>query len=259
MLTQVPFYHSVIRKTTVAFGSLFNSLYIVNSDKTSGLAQKIIKVPLAYSPKDKYVIKLQQDPEVSKNIEIQLPRMSFEMNDLTYDSSRQLNKINNTRSANGTEFQYVPVPYIISFSLNTYTRTTEDNLQIMEQILPYFTPEIVVSVKMIPELNLTQDIPFTLASVSHSDSYDGDFQESRMIITTYSFTAKVNLYGPINGLTNYPNEGHFGSSGAGSIIKNVYVDINGNTAKYKAVVDPNTAGPNDSYQILENWDEDKFV
>lgn len=259
MLTKIPFYHGVIRKTTVAFGALFNNLYVVNNTAATGKARKIIKVPLSYAPKDKYVIRLQQDPTNSKLKEVTLPRMSFEMVGYSYDGSRHLNKINSVTSESGQQFQYVPVPYVLTFSLSTYTKTVEDNLQIVEQIVPYFAPEMVVSVKMIPDMGIIQDIPFTLQSIDTSDSYDGQFDDNRMIITDYIFSAKINLYGPINGLKDYPNEGHFGPSDqTGNAIKKVFVDVNGNTAKYKAQVDPESAGPNDSYQILENWNEDSF-
>ena len=254
MLTAKPFYHGVIRKTTIAFGALFNSISIVNND-AKGKNKKIVLVPIAYAAKDKYITRLRQDPDISKQKEISLPRMSFEMMGVNYDTERKLNKINKVKSDTGETFQYTPVPYILQFELSTYTKTTEDNLQIMEQILPYFTPDFTLSVKMLENPDIIQDIPISLMSVDTTDLWEGQFDDQRMILTTYSFSVKVNLYGPVFGLgEDYANKDHFGTD-TFAVIKRVIVDVNPNSARYRVEVDPFTADKTNDYVAIEVWKE----
>lgn len=255
MLTRIPFYHGIIRKTTVAFGALFNNILLV-SNNSQRKAEKIITVPIQFANKDKYIVRLQQDPNTSKQKQITLPRLSFELTSYNYDTQRKLNKIHKIRSADGELFQYAPVPYVVNFSLTSYTKTTEDNLQIMEQIIPYFAPELTVRVKMIEKLDLSQDIPFVLQSVDTEDTYDGDFEETRMIMTTYLFSAKIHLYGPINGfLDGFENQNHFGNGENAPVIKRVMVNVNGEVAKYSAQIDPFEATIVDEYFVKEDWTE----
>ena len=254
MLTKIPFYYGVIRKTTVAFGSLFNNLMIVNDD-ASKKAKKIIKVPISYANKEKYSVRLSQDPSISKQKQITLPRMSFEITNYSYDSERKLNKIHKVRSDDGYLMQYTPIPYIVNFMLTSYTKTIEDNLQIMEQIIPYFSPDLTVTILMDEKMGIKQDIPFTLNDVNTEDLYDGDFEDTRMILTTYTFTARINLYGAIQGLTDYENKDHFGEDPL-PLIKKVFVNVNGDTARYSAFVNPLEASINDNYTIDELWKED---
>lgn len=245
MLTKKPFYFGIIRKTTVAFGGLFNNIMISNEDSAK-TQKKIVKVPITYANKEKYTVRLLQDPSTSKQKQITLPRLSFEITNYSYDSTRKLNKIHKISSEDGNLLQYTPVPYIVNFSLSSYTKTIEDNLQIMEQIIPYFSPDLTVSVVMNEELNIKQDIPFTLLDVNTEDLYDGDFEDARMIISTYQFSAKINIFGAIKDLrdeTELP------------LIKKVFVNVNGDTAKYHAFVNPQSANINDPYTIDEGWDE----
>lgn len=251
MLSKVPFYHETTKKLVIAFGGLFGNIFCRTRDK-SGSTQKIVKVPIAFAQKEKFIVRLQQDPSLSEDVQIVLPRLAFEITGLDYDSSRQLNKIHKIKGSDGDRnvFSYMPVPYNVSFTLYSFTRTTEDNLQIMEQILPYFTPEMNLSIKMLQTPVLSQDIPLTLNSVNTDDQYDGGFEDRRYIITTYSFTMKAFYYGPILG--SLDPEKHFEDGKSVTVIKRVEATVN-NSIKYSATIDPFTAGSEDIFDINEDW------
>lgn len=251
MLSKVPFYHGTTKKLVIAFGGLFGNIFCRSKDST-GTTQKIVKVPIAFAQKEKFIVRLQQDPGLAEDVQIVLPRLSFEITGMDYDSSRQMNKIHKIKGAIGERniFSYMPVPYNVSFTLYSFTRTTEDNLQIMEQILPYFTPEMNLSIKMLQAPVLTQDIPLILNSVNTDDQYDGGFEDRRYIITTYSFTMKAFYYGPILG--SLDTEKHFEDGNPVSIIKRVETSIN-NSFKYSAVIDPFTANSEDIFTVNEGW------
>lgn len=263
MLTNVPFYHSTIRNATVAFGGLFSNLHLVTKNK-DGITDKIVKVPIQYANKEKYIVRIMQDPKIERNTMVTLPRMSFEISGYQYDPERKLNKIhriNSTRdiALETREFftQYTPVPYNISWNLYTYTKTTEDNLQLMEQILPFFTPELNLSVKMIKNPEIVQDIPLVLTSVNTADDfYDGSFEDRRMIISTYSFEMKLNIYAPLIGVIDRDNHFADGNNGGLPIIKKVIVDTN--NSRYTAIVDPFEASVADVYNIIESNSDTPF-
>ena len=128
--------------------------------------------------------------------------MSFEISGRTYDPSRKLNRIQKFKSvktaADGKilDYNYMPVPYNISYNLNVFTATAESGLQIVEQILPFFQPDYTVTVNAIPSLNIKRDVPIVLNSVNYDDSYNGDFTQRRAVIYTLNFTAKTYLFGP---------------------------------------------------------------
>jgi hypothetical protein len=251
MLTKVPFYHAVTRKLVVSFGGLFGNIFIQTKNKDNK-TEKIVKVPLAYANKDKVIVRLQQDPGLQEDVQILLPRMSFEIVGMSYDASRQLNKIHRTTAITNTRnvFMYAPVPYNVEFNLYTYTKTTEDNLQIMEQIIPYFTPDMNLTIKMMADPPLSQDIPLILNSVNTDDEYDGSFEDRRYIITTYSFTMKAYYYGPLLG--SLDPEKHFEDGKQVNVIKTVQATVN-NNFKYSAVIDPISANVTDPYNITESW------
>jgi hypothetical protein len=252
MLSKVPFYHGTTKKLVIAFGGLFGNIFCRTKDKT-GVTQKIVKVPIAFAQKEKFIVRLQQDPGLAEDVQIVLPRLAFEITGLDYDSSRQMNKIHKIKGAIGERniFSYMPVPYNVSFALYSFTRTTEDNLQIMEQILPYFTPEMNLSIKMIQTPAITQDIPLTLNSVNTDDQYDGGFEDRRYIITTYSFTMKAFYYGPILGSMDL--EKHFDDGTEVNVIKKVEATIN-NSHKYSVTIDPFTANSDEIFSMVEGWE-----
>jgi len=205
MLAGQVFYHGIIRKTIVAFGSLFSNIQIQRKSKDgTDTTLQTIKVPVAYAPKEKWIVRIEQDPTLENTTYTVLPRMSFEVTSISYDSSRKLNRMNKMvqyKAPVGAGLpsytaMYTPVPYNIDISLYILTKTQEDAMQIVEQILPYFTPEFTLSLNTIPGMSVANDIPVILNSVSVQDDYDGDFQTRRFVTYTLTFNLKVNLYGP---------------------------------------------------------------
>ena len=193
------FYHSHIRKTVSVFGTIFNNISVQRKDG-AGNAINTVKVPLAYGPKQKFLTRLFEEPDLNApEVALRLPRMSFELTALTYDTTVKLNKMNMLAKPNihGQSAIRNPVPYIMDFQLSVYAKNQDDALQIVEQIIPYFNPEYVVTIKEIPSLNITRDIPIVLQSVSYSDDYEGDFSSRRVLIYTLDFTMKTFFYGPI--------------------------------------------------------------
>ena len=199
------FYNEGLRKLTIAFGQLFNNIVLQNTSST-GAVTKRIRVPLAYAPKEKFIVRLEQQANLQDDraVSITLPRLGFEITGLSYDATRKLNKMNKTIRVKESEegkkhnFNFTPVPYNINFSLYSFTATAENGLQIVEQILPFFQPEYTVTMNVVPELNLKRDIPIILNSVNYEDTYNGEFTQRRAVIYTLSFTAKTYLYGPMS-------------------------------------------------------------
>lgn len=192
--------HSTLRKYVILFGTLFNNLYI-NRENSAGEVIQTMKVPLSYGPKEKFLARLEGNPTLDREIAIVLPRMAFEMVDLSYDPDRKmqtLQKIIATGDSNDSvKYMYAPVPYNIQFNLYVMTKNAEDGTRIIEQILPYFTPSWTSTVNILPEMNHKIDVPLTLDSVVSEDTYEGDFLTRRAIIWTLSFTMKGQLFGPV--------------------------------------------------------------
>lgn len=204
MLNNKVFYHGIIRKCIVGFGTLFSDIYIdrKQGDSVSGTTIQRLQVPLAYAPKEKWVVRLEQDPTLENYTYTSLPRMSFEILGYNYDPARKLNRMQQiTCGAGDTSLStvYTPVPYNIDIALYVLTKTQEDGLQILEQILPTFTPEYTLTINQIPDMNIKIDVPIILNSVTVSDEYDGDFQTRRFVTHTLNFQLKTNLFGPISG------------------------------------------------------------
>jgi len=204
MLSGSVYYHGIIRKSIVAFGRLFSDIYIdrKEGDSVSGTTVQRVQVPLAYAPKEKWLVRIEQDPELKNNTYTTLPRMSFEITGYTYDSVRKVNRMQKITCGSGLEslsYVYTPVPYNIDIALYVLTKTQEDGLQIIEQILPTFTPEYTLAVKTVQDMNIVLDVPVILNSVSVQDDYDGDFQTRRFVTHTLNFTMKTSLFGPISG------------------------------------------------------------
>jgi hypothetical protein len=180
---------------------MFNNIVISRRDENN-VVQKRIKVPIAYSPRDKLLARIENDPEFKKPTAINLPYMGFEITSMTYAGERKLKTIQkytlvNKTNSNRRTLTYAPVPYDINFQLSIMVKSAEDGTQILEQILPFFTPEWTNSVKLIDDMDITLDIPLVLISVSSDDTYDGDFETRRALIWTLDFTMKCYLFGPI--------------------------------------------------------------
>ena len=203
MLNGQTYYHGAIRKTIVAFGRLFSDIKIARQGNDGAVAQTI-QVPLAYAPKEKWLVRIDSDPNLTNHAYTSLPRLSFEITGYHYDASRKTNKMNKivckdlTNSANPTaKTVFSPAPYNIDINLYILTKTQEDSMQILEQILPVFNPEYTLSINALPNLEIVQDVPVILNSIAAEDNYDGSFQERRFVTHTLSFTIKTNVYGPV--------------------------------------------------------------
>ena len=187
-------YHEIFRKTVVAFGTLFNNIELRRTNE-------VMKVPLAYGPKQKFLARLDQNPDpTNKRVQITLPRISFEINGIQYDPSRKVSptqKIKFAKDVDENKNVFMPVPYNLSFELAIISKNQEDGMQILEQILPFFQPHYNLSVKLVPDVDETKDVPVVLTNVDYEDTYEGDFSSRRAIIYTLQFTVKTYLYGPV--------------------------------------------------------------
>jgi len=189
------FYHQTSRKMVVGFGTLFNSLEVQRTNSSDEVTE-VIKIPLSYGPKDKMLTRISADPSLNPKVALTVPRMGFELTSMTYDGTRKLNTMNRNvaKGTTGLKKQFNPVPYNWEFSLYIFVKNAEDGTQILEQILPFFTPEFTVSMTLISSMSVKHDIPLVLNSVTSEDTYEGDFATRRSIIWTLSFTMKGFLY-----------------------------------------------------------------
>ena len=195
------FYNEIIRKNIIAFGTLFNNLELVKKDPSTGDILETEKVPLAYGPKNKFLTRLEQNPDVGRKVAITLPRLYFEMISIEYDGQRKTSPIQKYKTiitANGDEVRskYVPVPYNIGFELGIIAKSQDDALQIVEQILPYFQPSFSITLNMIPDMDEKRDVAVILNGLNYEDEWDDDFMQRRYIVYTLQFTMKSYLYGP---------------------------------------------------------------
>ena len=192
------FYHEIIRKTVISFGTLFNDIYVRHEDGAGNDISEI-KVPVAYGPRQKFLARIQQQPELNKATQITLPRMAFEMTNISYDSTRKSGITQTFKAKDGDKMKkvFMPVPYNIGFELNILTKLQDDGLQILEQILPFFQPGFNLSVDLVKSIGEKRDIPMILQSISQQDDYEGDFATRRALIYTLQFTAKTFMFGPI--------------------------------------------------------------
>ena len=246
------FYNEATRNVVVAFGTLFNRVQIAKKD-SSGNVTQTMKVPLAYGPKQKWLSRLQEDPNLSKKVAVTLPRLGFEISGIEYDSARKLNKIIKVKKkVDGVDYDqlksgFMPVPYNINFELYVMAKQSDDALQIVEQILPYFQPEYTVTMREVPELDIIRDVPIVLNSINYEDNYEGEFTSRRAIIYTMSFTAKYFLYGPITS-TNVIR----------SVQVDQYTDMPVNSPKreqrYTVAPDPANVSP----AVFDPNDDDNF-
>ena len=192
-------YNRIIRKMVVGFGNLFKDITLVRYNPDLSEAERFL-VPIVYATKELYVRRLEDDPDLSKKIQVALPRMSFEMAGLSYDASRKQNTNFKqfAKTTTGVVSQYNPVPYNFDFNLYIYVRNIEDGTQIIEHIIPYFTPDYTIKLNLIPEMGITKEIPIILNSSTADIVYEGDKEsETRMIIWTLNFTVKGFIFGKI--------------------------------------------------------------
>ena len=192
------FYHEIIRKTVISFGTVFNDIHVRHQDNT-GKDLNDIKVPVSYGPRQKFLARIQQQAELNKATQITLPRISFEMNSVTYDPTRKSGITQTFKAMDGDKFKkvFMPVPYNVGFQLNILTKLQDDSLQILEQILPFFQPAFTLTIDLVDQIGEKRDVPLVLNNISFTDDYEGDFDTRRALIYTLNFTAKTYMFGPI--------------------------------------------------------------
>ena len=212
------YYHEIIRKTIIGFGTLFNNIFI----KHEGIDDSTLdetKVGLAYGPQQKFFAKIREQANLTKAVAITLPRMSFEMTSVQYDPTRKSGITQTFKASDGTNLKkvFMPVPYNIGFELSIFSKLNDDALQIIEQILPYFQPSFNITVNLVKSIGEKRDIPIVLDNISFRDEYEGDFTTRTALIYTLQFTAKTYLFGPVADTSD-------------GIIKKVQVDYATDTA-----------------------------
>ena len=242
------FYHETIRKMVVSFGTIFNNIQIVKKNSSGQITQSM-KVPLAYGPKQKFLTRIREDASLNKSTAITLPRLAFEISSISYDPARKLNRITKLKKVSSSsksklESQFMPVPYNMDFQLFVMSKSGDDALQIIEQILPFFQPEYTITINDNTDMNQKRDVPIVLSGIDYEDNYEGDFISRRAIIYTLSFTTKFYLYGPVT---------------KQSVIKRVqvdqYTDMPDNAPKreqrYSVTPEPVTAEFDDNFGFNE--------
>jgi len=216
------FYHEIIRKTVIGFGTLFNNVE-VRTRNSDGTFAQVMKVPLAYGPMSKYLALIEQQASYKNRVQITLPRMSFEMVGLQYDATRKTSitqtfKATTNGSNAGLKKVYMPVPYNLDFTLSIATKQNDDMLQIVEQILPYFQPSLNITINLIDSIGEKKDVPVVLNGITMSTDYEGSFDDKQTILYNLSFTAKTYIFGAI-------------SENTSGLIKKVDVDYYTNLKK----------------------------
>lgn len=271
------FYHETLRKYVIVFGTLFNEINFYRTDDAGNRHQKI-RVPLSYGPRDKTLARLEGDPNLDRETAITLPRLSFEMTGLAYASERKLNTIRKRQiQVTGEDSKlksiYQPVPYDIAFQLNIMVNKAEDGTKIIEQIMPFFTPEFTVTANILPEMDYKLDIPVILDSVNLQDTYEGDFQTRRALIYQLDFTLKGYFFGPVSksGIITRANTQFFidtslplantGVSTSATVqhsrrLIDPGLDANGNpTSNSSVTVGRESISANDNFGFVENFEE----
>jgi hypothetical protein len=194
------YYHEILRKTIIAFGTIFNDIHIRHRDG-AGKETSDMRVPLAYGPMQKFLARLEQQPDLNRAVQITLPRMSFETTNIAYDATRKggITQTFKAVPSSGGDVRkvFMPVPYNLGFELNILVKLNDDALQIVEQILPYFQPSFNVTIDLVNVIGEKRDVPIVLDNISFQDDYEGDFATRRALIYTLNFTAKTYLFGPV--------------------------------------------------------------
>ena len=240
-------YHEIIKKTVVGFGTLFNNIELrrVASGKT-----EVMKVPLAYGPRQKFLQRLNQVGLDKRSTQITLPRISFEIQGFNYDATRKVSPTQYIRStqADGKEFKsFMPIPYNLNFELAIMAKNQDDGLQILEQILPFFQPSFNLTLNLVPTMDEKRDYPVTLTSIDYEDVYEGDYDTRRTLVYTLQFVAKTYLYGPVQ-------------DKSGEVIKKAILDYSTKhelapnaprEIRYQVTPDPETADADDNFGFNE--------
>lgn len=245
------FYHEIIRKTIIGFGTLFNDIHIKHRNASDGVISDL-KIPLGYGPIQKFLAKVQQQEELNQPIAITLPRMSFEMTSISYDGSRKSGITQAFKASDGggkINKVYLPVPYNIGFQLSVLAKLNDDALQVVEQVLPFFQPSFNITIDLLDSIGEKRDIPVVLNDINFQDDYEGDFSSRRSLIYTFNFTAKTYLFGPLEDSSD-------------SLIRKAQIDVYTSTdvatakreLRYTVSPDPIDANPGDNYGYQDSWE-----
>ena len=228
------FYHATMRKSVAVFGTLFNDINVIRN-AADGSVLNQVKVPLSYGPKEKFLSRLDQEHGRNQPVALKLPRMAFEITDLSIDANQKLSKMNKIVESNTSDSTKKKVidqftSYDIGMSLYVMAKSQDDGLQIVEQILPYFTPDYTVSIRPVDTFNFSQDVPIILNSVNISDDYEGDYATRRVLIYQLDFTMKMKFYGPTDDNANIIREINldfekFGSVGDSNIFEEMDLTV----------------------------------
>ena len=264
------FYNGAIRKYVIYFGTLFNDIEF--DRENDGVVVQEVRVPISYGPREKYLNRIQQDPNLEKQVEVNLPRMSFEMTSFNYAPERRLGTTQKlyqciTGDAQRMASVYTPTPFDIGFQLAIFVRNAEDGVRILEQILPFFTPEFTATLKLLDDMpDIKTDVPLIFNSLSTEDTYEGSYENRRTLIHTLDFTLKGYLFGPVTnqaGIIKTANTQLFVDTNAegvwdfnndqvhAEIVVTPGVDANGNPTSNSAnAVDANTVAPGDDFDYI---------
>ena len=225
------FYHETIKKTIIGFGALFSNIGVIRRN-LAGDQVEVVQVPVAFGPKEKFITRLDADPELNAGVFITLPRLAFEITGMNFRAGEMTNRNNKIQYSgpDGKSFIYTPVPYDLQIQLYALTKGVEDGLAIAEQILPLFTPEYTLTIDAVPGIGLELDFPIILNGVSVSDDYEGDFSTRRLVTHTFDFTARIKLMGPLRTSSvilrtesDIPGYSHH-TSQANPITKDIIID-----------------------------------
>lgn len=232
---EIPHYPETIKKTIIGFGALFSNVQIIRRD-TTGTQREVVKVPIAYGPKQKFLTRIDADPELNAGVSVTVPRLGFEITGYSFRRDEMTNRNNKIQcqTVTGNTFVYTPVPYDISIQLYALTKGTEDGLAIVEQILPLFAPEYTLTINALPEMLLAVDVPIVLNGVQVQDDYEGDFSTRQLVTHIFDFTARVKLMG--------------GIQSPGVIYRTETILPNPMNAEHVAEVDPDTRET-----IIDDW------
>jgi hypothetical protein len=252
MLGNAHFYNRTIRKVVVAFGTIFKDIEVIRFAK-DGTPQLKMLIPLSYGAKEKYLTRITSDPNLNKSVNTVVPRMSFNLDGLEYDLSRkQITTLQNFSYRNNSlSAQYAPIPYNFNFSMSIFVRYTEDGTQILEQILPFFTPDFTVTVNFIGGMCQKYDMPIILNSVTNNVDFEGDMLTTRLIIWDLQFTAKGYIWPPVKtdlGLIGQyrPTTDDYGFASV-NMYTNPEMNANTQVVSIKTYIDPEDSGPDEDY------------
>ena len=252
MFLRQHFYHQHIRKAIIAFGTIFNQITVKRFNADQEIVQSI-RVPLSYSPKNKFLARIAEVPTpTTQAAAIILPRMGFEITGLQYNPARKINLLTKNVAVgqgddpNKLRAQFTSTPYDMNVSLYIMAKNQDDGLQIIEQIIPFFNPDFCVTVNDIPEMGIKRDLQIILDNISYEDNYEGDYLQRRSIIWTINFTLGLNLYGPVE------QQNIIRTS-----IANTYTDIDqpNYQQQYQVTTNPNDATVVDNWDYVEQFDE----